>query len=69
MRSYARFENAVFRPNGLRWFLWCLSGGVALKGKAFGCLECGLIWTAVPPQKLNSFVQRKCEPGSGGPHR
>src|SRR5438045_1652676 len=51
----------IFRPAGLRSFSVTQDGGTKFAtGGALACLDCGLVWSDVPPAKLREFVQRHC---------
>ena len=58
---------ALFRPAGLRSFSFTLWGGTGLTKEAFACLDCGLVWSCTPPEKLREFVRKHCDPTGNDP--
>ena len=52
---------AVFQPHGIRFLAMTLTYGTALSDESFGCLDCGLVWSSAPPEKLAAFIRKHCE--------
>jgi hypothetical protein len=51
---------AVFRPDGLRPLALTLSQGPNLSEEGYACLDCGLVWSSVPPEKLGAYIRKHC---------
>jgi hypothetical protein len=59
----ARGESAsvVFVPEGKRFLTLSLMGGVGLSAdSSLACMDCGLVWSHLPPAKLKEFVFKHC---------
>jgi len=56
--NYEDPQQAVFRPQGLRFLT--LGQGPRLEEEAFACLDCGLVWSSTPPDKLAAFIRKHC---------
>jgi hypothetical protein len=52
---------AVFRPQGLRFLSLTLTKGPQLADEGFACLDCGLVWSSTPPEKLSTFIRKHCD--------
>ena len=55
----------VFRPQGLRFFSFTALGGTDLAESGFACLDCGLVWSSTPPDRLAAFIEKHCEKAEG----
>lgn len=53
----------VFRPQGLRFFSVTAFGGTELAETGHACLDCGLVWSSTPPDRLATFMEKHCEQG------
>ena len=62
--NYDSETSATFRPLGLRFLALTLKQGPELAEDAFSCLDCGLVGSAVSPEKLDRFIRKHCEGGS-----
>jgi len=51
---------AAFEPVGQRFFTLAL-GATRFTTEAVACLDCGFAWASISPEKLRSFIQRKCD--------
>ena len=51
----------VFRPQGLRFFSVSAFGGTELAVQASACLDCGLVWSSTPPERLATFIKKHCD--------
>jgi hypothetical protein len=55
-------EGTAFCPNGTRrWAKFAFIGVPITPEDAQACLDCGLIWTGVLPDKLLNFVKSRCD--------
>lgn len=54
----------VFRPQGLKFFAVTAFGGTELAVEASACLDCGLVWSSTPPDRLQAFVEKHCDSGA-----
>jgi hypothetical protein len=53
---------STFEPDRMRFGLVrFLIGGIWLRGKAFACTECGLVWTVLPPERVRQFIATYCD--------
>jgi len=64
VENYENHQAAIFRPQGLRTFTLTIAGGTQLEAEAFACLDCGLVWSSTPADKLASFIQKHCDKAS-----
>jgi hypothetical protein len=49
----------AFVPGALKWYKFSLEGGAELKGEAFACPDCGMVWTTVAyPENLREAINR-----------
>jgi len=62
VESYESHASAVFRPKGVRFRSFTLSGGTELSDEAYACLDCGLVWSSTQPDKLAAFIEKHCDP-------
>src|SRR5581483_6844994 len=60
IENYDSHGSAIFRPHGLRMLSFTPSGGTKLSEEAYACLDCGLVWSSTPADKLSAFVQKHC---------
>ena len=51
----------VIKPKALRFWKWPPMDGFSLRGDAFACRDCGLIWTDGRAAALDEFVNKHCE--------
>jgi hypothetical protein len=58
---------AIFRPQGLRPLSFTFLGGTELSEEGFACLDCDLVWSSTPPDKLNKFMGKHCDEIPGTP--
>jgi hypothetical protein len=65
IENYENHGPAIFRPQELRTFALTITGGTQLVEEAFACLNCGLVWSSTPPEKLATFIQKNCKQPSG----
>ena len=52
----------VFRPAGLKFFAVTAYGGTEVAVNSFACLDCGLVWSSTPPDRLAAFIAKNCDP-------
>ena len=52
----------TFKPDNMKFWSFSFSGGVGMQKNAFGCLDCGFIWSEADAEALASFVAKKCKP-------
>jgi len=57
--NYEDSRPAVFRPQGLRFLT--IGQGPQLVEEGFACLDCGLVWSSTPPDKLATFIRKHCD--------
>ena len=57
----------VFRPRGLRFLSITAFGGTELTGTGFACLDCGLVWSSTPPDRLDAFIKKHCDESQAFP--
>lgn len=57
----------AFRPHSLRLFSFTFFGGPDLPKESLACLNCGLVWTEVPADKLREFVRKHCDERTNPP--
>ena len=50
----------VFRPAGLKFFAVTAYGGTEIAVDAHACLDCGLVWSTTPPDRLTAFIAKNC---------
>jgi len=51
---------AYFKPKGLRSFV--ITGiTVNFKNNFFSCVDCGLVWASLDPEKLRTVIRRKAK--------
>jgi len=55
-----------FEPEGRRFLALTFGTGPKLSEEAYGCLDCGLVWSSVAPDKLSAFIRKHCSPKPGG---
>lgn len=60
-------QAAAFRPEGVRFFTLTLFEGPQLADEGYACLDCGLVWSSVAPDKLAKFIRRHCDETSDPP--
>ena len=54
----------VFRPEGLKFFAVTAYGGTEIAVNGCACLDCGLVWSSTPPDRLTAFIEKNCTPES-----
>lgn len=53
----------AFVPGDLKWYQFSFEAGAELQAEAFGCAECGLVWSTVEyPQYLKEALGRGTKP-------
>jgi len=54
-------ETPIFKPGSLRSFSLSIHGGVPVGTSRFwACLDCGHLWSTIPPEKLQKFILDSC---------